>query len=70
MTSRSRSASRSDPRDVIATHVGRITASMIIDSLHDAGYIIVERGAIGRAQREAVRQYQEDNDNRPLPHAC
>lgn len=32
-----------------------------ISDLNAAGYIIVSKGAIGAAQREAVAQYKEDN---------
>lgn len=36
-----------------------------IELLRHYGYIIVDKGAIGRAQREAVRQWEEDNGNLP-----
>ena len=43
---------------------GKLWADSIVRTLRNAGFLIIEKGAIGKAQREAVRQYQEDNDNR------
>ena len=52
------------PQDIIDGHTTRQGAD-IIEALNTAGYIIVRKGAVGQAQREAVAQYQEDaaNDN-------
>jgi hypothetical protein len=35
-------------------------AAQVVAGLNTAGYIIVEKGSIGRAQREAVAAYRED----------
>lgn len=63
-----------DAADIIAEAItdssnnsSQYAATHAINMLRDAGYIIVRRGAIGEAQREAVAQYREDNDNKPAP---
>lgn len=53
------------PRTALAEVYGAIQADDILAALKRAGLVIVDKGAIGRAQREAVRQWEEDNDNRP-----
>ena len=47
-----------------------IAAGEIVQALRREGWIVVRKGAIGAAQREAVAQYREDNepanDNDPV----
>lgn len=38
-------------------------AAQLVSALRVAGYIIVPKGAIGRAQDDAVREYVAGNDN-------
>lgn len=37
------------------------TARIVLEALKKGGWIVVDKGAIGRAQAEAVRQYEEDH---------
>lgn len=46
--------------EVIADYVGAAKAYEVVADLNRAGYIIVDKGAIGRAQREAVAAHCED----------
>lgn len=48
------------PEATIATATDIYTARLVLDALKAAGWIVVDKGAIGRAQREAVRQWRED----------
>lgn len=57
------------PLTALATEYGAMKADEIVSVLRAAGYIIVDKGAIGRAQREAVAQVREDNDNQVRPLA-
>lgn len=47
--------------ETLADVYGKGWAENITRVLDDAGYIIVPKGAIGAAQREAVAQYKEDD---------
>lgn len=49
----------------LADGTGR-TAYALIAALNAAGYLIVEKGSIGRAQREAVAQLSEDAKARAI----
>ena len=51
------------PRNTLAEHYGIMQADEIVEQLRAAGYIIVRKGAIGQAQREAVAAWREDNAN-------
>lgn len=48
------------PQNVLAERVGVLDACALIIDLRRAGYIIVGKDAIARAQREAVAQFKED----------
>lgn len=52
------------PKDVIAGRIGQARAAALIEDLLEAGFVIVDRGAIGRAQREAVAQFKEDGEEK------
>lgn len=45
---------------VLAMEYGTMKADEIMSVLRASGYIVVERGAIGRAQREAYYEALED----------
>ena len=47
------------PQNVLAERVGAMDAAALINDLKAAGYIIVGKDAIARAQREAVAQERE-----------
>lgn len=46
--------------DALTTVYGKLWADSIVRTLRAAGFIIVRKGAIGQAQREAVAAYRED----------
>ena len=48
------------PSEIMAVRVGREESAALQQDLLDAGWIIVGRDAIQRAQREAVAQERED----------
>lgn len=52
--------------DILAATIGVPLAKDALRELRAAGYIIVRRGAIGQAQREAVAAYREDNASIPM----
>lgn len=59
------------PSEILAQDVGIMRADELISQLRAAGYIIVRKGAIGQAQREAVAQWREDAlvaDNKARPN--
>ena len=48
------------PRTALATEYGPLQADDILRTLRKAGYIVVDKGAVGRAQREAYYEALED----------
>jgi hypothetical protein len=52
------------PTEVMASRVGWLEAAALVQDLLREGWLIVDRGAIGRAQREAVAQEREDRDGK------
>lgn len=48
------------PVNVLAERVGFLDAAALLIDLQRAGWIIVDKDAISRAQAEAVAQYKED----------
>lgn len=56
------------------TYLSRDAAKIIgvaaLQDLHRHGFVVVRKGAIGEAQREAVRQYVEDNDYKAVRKAA
>lgn len=50
----------SDAHKALEAMYGKLWADSIVRTLEHNNYIIVRKGAIGEAQREAVRQYVED----------
>jgi hypothetical protein len=61
------------PINALTQATDSYTAATVIAALKAAGYIIVKADAIKLAQREAVANYREDNDNdasNPYRHGC
>jgi len=48
------------PQNVMAERVGVLEAAALMIDLQRAGFLIVGKDAIAKAQREAVAQYRED----------
>lgn len=51
--------------DDMLADIAASQATAILDSLKANGWLIVSKGAIGRAQRDAVAEHVAANDNRP-----